>query len=135
MATDTTYKTWLDAREAVARQGDIEEFILWMVENPSPLHRAGIFSEEPPTRKQLVHRAFHDAAMRFAGSLVVIEATDEPEASSRWVWKIEGVLRGVGNLCGEGNGAPDIEIITVENEHGNFQAVRISRIMSMEKGR
>jgi hypothetical protein len=130
--TNTDYKDWLTARDAVQAKGSIMDFVIFMVENPSPLQKRTAFSDEPPTGDQVLHAALYQAALTFKGTKVRIDATDEPLASSRWIWKVEGTLRGIGSLCAEGNGVRDTDLIVVENEHGHFSTVRISHVVSME---
>ena len=141
MATNTNnedrfnYKAWNEQREAVVAQGDIAEYVYWLVENPSPILTRGAFSDEPPTHEQKVHNAFYSAALNFKGAQVQIDATDEPLASSRLVWRAKGTLRGVGVLVAEGNGAPNTDVIVVENDHGTFQTVRIAHVINIENVR
>jgi hypothetical protein len=138
MRPDTDYKAWHSAMEEVRAKGNIDEFVFWMIMNPSPMLSAGLFStggEMPPTHEQIHHAAFTNAAVFFKGEQVEIRATDQPEASARWSWRLVGTLRGVGSLAAEGNGAPDTDIIVVENENGRFVTARVSHVTSMENAR
>lgn len=129
------YKTWREAVEVLKSRGNIDEYVFWMIQNPSPMLSAGIFGtggEMPPTHKQIVQAAFYNAAVAFQGTQVSVHATNEPEASARWSWRLEGTLRGVGSLAAEGNGSPDTDIIVVETGTGRFVTARISHVTSIE---
>ena len=138
MTTSTdTYRAWkaLDDETFEANRHNAAAYLYWRVSNPSPMLKASAFSDDEPSRKQVVESAIESTLHRFRGERVTIDATDEPDSSSRYVWQTTGVVRGLGYLSAEGNGAKDVRTVVVEIDGEVLVTIRLARIMFIDSVR
>lgn len=120
------YRAWLDAKGDKADDGDVAEYLRWMIDNPSPL--GGLFGAPKPLADVVV-AAVVSVATSFKGTAVEVFYSDMPEAGPRWVSVVTGKIVGLGFVC---TGSRSEDAVMVENEHGRICAIPVRQVIDFE---
>ena len=122
----TEYKTWLAAKAQIREQGDVAEFLFWMIKNPSPM--GGLFGREL-TKPEINSTAISSTAHNFKGTQVLIRFSETPEASAKWIAEAKGTLVGQAHVA-TGNETKDA--VAIETEHGALMVIPVHNIVDIE---
>jgi hypothetical protein len=113
----TDYGQWKAQADKLRAEGNVEAYITWATENPSP-----ITTRHSP--EQYLRTALSNAAHGFRGASVRVTFGD-----GGYVYEVTGKIAGLGFIH---DGGTSRDAMVLEGAGGAFSAVRIDQIASVE---